>query len=259
MFACSNPCCPRRKGQRFETEKGLMLHLRKSPICMEVFNRSRNGCNKRLKTANTTAVVSEFIDPSIQRNRQNPFYPIFEEQGIPANDESGSTNDSDIKQIVDMGNDGQPENETNINDGFSTYTKEQRYMCQLIWLLDSFGAPDYAVERIIEWAQDARRDGWDFNPKTKSRHGNIKWMYDTITNANHLLPKVQLVKHNYGPPFECIVYDFVPQLLSLLQNETLMSPENLVLDWNNPTVKYQPTNGMIGEANSGSVYQNLYD
>ena len=84
-------------------------------------------------------------------------------------------------------------------------------------------------------------------------------MYGMIKNANHFLPKVQMVTHDWKPPFECIVYDFVPQLLSLLQDETIMVPNSLVLDWDNPTAKYQPSNGIVGEANSGSVYQELYD
>ena len=50
----------------------------------------------------------------------------------------------------------------------------------------------------------------------------------------------------------------VPQLLSILQNKEMMSADNLVLDPNAPLAMFQPNDGRLGEALSGSVYQRLY-
>ena len=55
-----------------------------------------------------------------------------------------------------------------------------------------------------------------------------------------------------------ICYDFVPQLLSILQNKEMMSANNLVLDPNNPLAMYKPQNRRVGKALSGSVYQDMY-
>jgi hypothetical protein len=55
-----------------------------------------------------------------------------------------------------------------------------------------------------------------------------------------------------------ICYDFVPQLLSILQNKKMMAGHNLVLDPNNPLAKYKPSDDRLGEALSGSVYQDMY-
>ena len=57
---------------------------------------------------------------------------------------------------------------------------------------------------------------------------------------------------------DVICYDFVPQLLSILQNKKMMSANNLVLDPNNPLAMYQPHDNRLGEALSGSVYQDMY-
>ena len=55
-----------------------------------------------------------------------------------------------------------------------------------------------------------------------------------------------------------VVFDFVPQLPRLLQNPSLMIPENVVLDFSDPLKPYKSWNGLLGEALSGSVYQNAY-
>jgi hypothetical protein len=55
-----------------------------------------------------------------------------------------------------------------------------------------------------------------------------------------------------------ICYDFVPQLLSILQNRKMMASNNLVLDPNNPLAMYKPHDNKLGEALSGSVYRDMY-
>ncbi|KAI2510331.1 hypothetical protein MHU86_4055 [Fragilaria crotonensis] len=52
-------------------------------------------------------------------------------------------------------------------------------------------------------------------------------------------------------------FDFAPILLSLL-DEDLMAPENLVLNHEDPTSMYLPSNNKIGEAQTGSRYRELY-
>jgi hypothetical protein len=55
-----------------------------------------------------------------------------------------------------------------------------------------------------------------------------------------------------------ICYDFVPKLLSIFQNKEMMSANNLVLDPNNPLTMNKPQDNQLGEALSGSVYQDMY-
>jgi hypothetical protein len=63
----------------------------------------------------------------------------------------------------------------------------------------------------------------------------------------------------HAPTLDVICYDFVPQILSMLQDKELMLPDNLVLDPTNPLAKFVPQDGRHGEAMSGSVYSKLYD
>ena len=55
-----------------------------------------------------------------------------------------------------------------------------------------------------------------------------------------------------------IVFDFVPQLLRLLQNPQIMKQENLVIDFNQPLLPFESPGNVLGEALSGSVYRDAY-
>ena len=114
----------------------------------------------------------------------------------------------------------------------------------------------------MEWARTCFEVGFDFNPKCKTCLGNLKWMYDALHNAEQMLPHLESIPLPDPLPnvnsMNVICYDFVPQLLSILQNRKMMSAENLVLDPNNPLAMYMPHDSRLGEALSGSVYRDMY-
>jgi hypothetical protein len=58
-----------------------------------------------------------------------------------------------------------------------------------------------------------------------------------------------------GSSSEVIVFDFVPQLLRLLQNPSVMTPKNLAINFNDPLLRYESPGNVLGEAMSGSVYR----
>jgi hypothetical protein len=55
-----------------------------------------------------------------------------------------------------------------------------------------------------------------------------------------------------------VFFDFVDSLLSLLQDDELMLPQNLVINQEDPTLMYLLMDGKLGEANSGQCYCDLY-
>jgi hypothetical protein len=56
-----------------------------------------------------------------------------------------------------------------------------------------------------------------------------------------------------------VCFDFGVSLLSMLQDDELMLPQNLVINWDNPTSMDCPMDGKLGEANSGQRYRDLYN
>jgi hypothetical protein len=52
-----------------------------------------------------------------------------------------------------------------------------------MYLLDSMECPDYNFEA-----------GFDYNPKSKTRLGNLNWMYDELHNVGHMLPHLEHIE-----------------------------------------------------------------
>ena len=121
-------------------------------------------------------------------------------------------------------------------------------------LADSMECPDYAFQEIMEWAHKCYYEaGFDFNPKCK--HAWVIWLGCTmhyIMQPEQMLPHLEPVELPDPLPYvktmNVICYDFVPQVLSILQDKKIMSANNLVLDPNNPLAMYKPHDNWLGEA-----------
>jgi hypothetical protein len=131
-----------------------------------------------------------------------------------------------------------------------------------MYLLDSMVCPDYAFKSIMEWASKYFEAGFDFNPKSKTHLGSLNWMYDALYNAEQMLPHLECIELPDPLPnmksMNVICYDFVPQLLFILQDSKMMAGNNLLLNKNNPLEMYKPPDNRLGEALAGSVYQDMY-
>ena len=121
-------------------------------------------------------------------------------------------------------------------------------------------APDYAFHAILTWARAAIANGFSFQPEGGlTRRRNVeRRLYAMMNNATHLLPTVRTVAAPHGPSCDVITFDFVPQLLKLLQNQTIMTQDNLLIDVHNPLLPYKSPDGVWSEALSGQVYQDVY-
>jgi hypothetical protein len=140
-----------------------------------------------------------------------------------------------------------------------THTVDHKWTAALLKVMDDINVPDYAYGLILAWARDASADKYSFHPKggLDCAH-NVTVLVKSIANATQLLPSVLSVSCPHGPPCDVVVFDFVPHLLRLLQNPSLMIPENVVLDFRDPLKPYTSINGLLSEALSGSVYQKAY-
>jgi hypothetical protein len=84
-----------------------------------------------------------------------------------------------------------------------------------------------------------KRGSYSFYPTGGvTRSNNISVLFKSIHNARRMLPSVTRVIVPHGPPVDVVTYEFAPQLLSLLQNTTLMTADNLLIDLNNPLQPY---------------------
>ena len=142
---------------------------------------------------------------------------------------------------------------------FFPYSTQQKWTVALLKLLDDMNAPDYAFKAILTWARSAIAEGFSFQPEGgKTRRRNVERLFAMMNNATQLLPTVRTVAVPHGPSCDVITFDFVPQLLKLLQNRSIMTQDNLLIDVHNPLLPYSSPDGVRGEAVSGQVYQDAY-
>ena len=136
---------------------------------------------------------------------------------------------------------------------------EHRCTVELLKILEDAQCPDYMLQKVLMWAYNAKLIGFDFNPKATSRKANIRWMYQALRHSQQHLPQViSIVLQDHSKPQEIACFDFAPALLSMLQDENLMAPENLVLNHEDPTSMYIARDNKIGEAHTGKRYRELY-
>jgi hypothetical protein len=100
---------------------------------------------------------------------------------------------------------------------YTTFTVSQKSVVKLLYLLDKMEAPDYAFQRIMEWARDCQQQGFDFSPCMMCK-ANITWMYSSIHNAKHMLPHLEATELSDPLPkmlhVDVICYDFSPASLT---------------------------------------------
>ena len=247
------------------------MHCQKSPLCVAYLRKDRTStdasavlAHKRDHSAMHQPQITTTKRASVLRcEMQNNF------------DHSGTAIDdmlSDDDDFVFEENDN-----LDVCDGFSInaqapsqslpfrqpfmYSTDQKWTIALLKLLDDMNAPDYAFARILKWAQGAQADGYTFQPANGglSRTRNVDVLFASLTNAKRLLPSIDTVQLNNSTLSDVITFEFVPQLLNLLQNPALMTAEKLAIDPLNPLMPYNSPDGRLGEALSGTVYRNAYD
>jgi hypothetical protein len=96
-------------------------------------------------------------------------------------------------------------------------------------------------------------------PGGLTRNANVDLLFKSLPNASLLCPSIQPVQRVDGSSSKVIVFDFVPQLLCLLQNPSVMTPENLSINFNDFLMRYESPGNVLGEAMSDSVYRTAYE
>jgi len=241
-----NPCCSRRK-KPFSSRRGLALHTVQSPRCCnyvcrnQILSANNNQRNQVLNNVQEIAQVT--TDTQLSSINVTNTFSEDTHNNAALNIETNENyfGDDDIMEDID----------DNVN--------ENKWTIVLLKILDDMNAPDYAFKKIIGWAHEAKQHGYSFQPPGGlTRKNNIAYFRKKIFQSEKLLPKIETVNLPHGPPSEIVTFDFVPQLLSLLQNRSLMTAANLAIDINKPLQPFKSVNKCLNEALSGSVYKAAY-
>jgi hypothetical protein len=279
LFVCYNPHCMSRRNS-FATEKAFTMHFQRSPPCLEFVRREQtHPPTAPIVQHCANATFDDTVFTTTKRPRQlrceivndilhlaPPSLPFAALPNLTSEIEEETILDDmqhDIQILVDdtIEETSCPmQHDTIASSQSFMFSTDQKWTISLLKILDDINAPDYAFESVLKWARNAQTDGYSFYPDGgQSRMKNVDVLFKSVTNAQKLLPSVLPVNVPHGPPCEVIAYEFAPQLLNLLQNPSIMTAENLLIDLCNPLKPYQSPDGRLGDAISGSVYRNAYD
>lgn len=143
---------------------------------------------------------------------------------------------------------------------------EQRIHTELIQLLDAANAPDHLFKDILEWACKAKQVDYNFHPNQSSRAAVVEDLKRHF-NMEHLVPKISMVElESVEKPMPVVSFNFRAQLLSMLMDPSIMSPENLVINestqFDDGSTDYSPwfkpynaPNGVVDEVMTGKWYR----
>ncbi len=277
----------------FETARAFSLHLARSPACEQFANerdQKRNASKLSFLNAETvvksskrptplrrdvvnniTHIVQQESENEVLKDRSDFNFPDMNGDKMDAYEQ----NDSTTMCEHDNETDSSSSEEDNVSvllqdtdkcnfipppkDHPLMFTSDQKWTTALLKLLDDMNAPDYTFAAIIKWGRAAKDDNYSFHPQGGLlRSKNVDILFQSMNNAKQLLPSVQPVPTQNETSCDVITFDFVPQLLRLLQNCRIMTQENMVLDMQNPLQQYRSPNGKIGEALSGYAYRDAY-
>ena len=102
-------------------------------------------------------------------------------------------------------------------------TTDQKWKIDLVKVLDDMNAPDYAFGDILACARGAYATNDSFYPPGGlSQSKRVDQLSDAMPNARQLLPTVVPIMCGDVSTSTVVVFDFVSQLLSLLQNPNIM-------------------------------------
>ena len=203
------------------TAKAPMQLRTVAPHVFQVSNAIIDSSKKRkcLLRRDVVNVLKE------QEPMTNPFVNVLE------NNTQVEPQPDIVDHSADWDDDANATDDDAMHPDAFVHTTDQKWTVSLLKILDDMHAPDYAFGQVLGWARDAQTAGFSFRPPGGlSRSKQIHRFYDLIPEARQLLPSRSPLTFADGSVGDVIVFDFVPQLLNLLQNPKIMIQENLVIE-----------------------------
>lgn len=253
QWQCKNPRCPKGPNHVFKSQRSLTMHIDQNEACGYRHNVKSNFIES-LATTKHGDVFAESGSNNVlvQRRMTDDFVPL---------DELEASHDllcspSKTKLVV-----ADEESSSNLKRKRNEFvvTTQQAAIVKLMKLLDDMNCPDHAFTKMLEWAVETQKDNVTFDSALQKREANIRWMRLMLHNANCMLPEVVPTPLSSSMSVDVMRFDFVPQLLSLLQDPSKMVQENLVIDINQPIPMHSfAKNKPICEVLEGSAYKEAH-
>ena len=132
-------------------------------------------------------------------------------------------------------------------------------MLALLKDLEDMGCPMNSFDRVMKWASEAHRIGFQFPPEAPKRKSFVEQLLKKF-NMQDQLPTIYVVGlQGWAPQFiELVCMDFKSQILSLLTDPVLMDVEKLSVNPEDPFGNPYIHDNEIDEVVSAAWYRDTY-
>ena len=202
-------------------------------------------CKRFFKTLRSLTLHEYHSRSCGLQNAHHALHPPLQVQDSPSGISQSSSNDNENNNLNPLDDD---ESELSIapfelspdtlealpgEQQVVPHSTEQHVHVQLLQILEKAEAPDYLFKEITEWASKSQALGYNFRPRLTTKKAVINDLQQHL-NMQNLRPTVSELKleaiHELVP---VVSFDFKTMLTTMLTDEKLMQPENLVI---NPAV-----------------------
>ena len=250
-YRCTNPNCIKGSDFTFGSQRALTMHWFHNSACRE-YNEVQQSRPTGQAFANTfSSYTIEQKDDAVDENVIPSNVGVREDNTASPLLSNDATNTS--PSVVEYNQ--QHADETNF-----IFSMKQSSIVKLMKLLDDMNCPDYALSSILNWVADVQDNNHNFESTPRNRAANIQWMRKMLENANQLLPIAVPTAISPTQSMDVVCFDFVSQLLSLVQDRNKMVQCNLVIDVNDPiSLPSRSFHKPIGEVIDGVAYREAYN
>ena len=224
----------------YDTPRALNVHLYRSPTCASrVFPHQQEllQCPVPTFTPRPPALIT-------QTNPHPPFHVEFPTE---------TDNNSEQHEYNNLHPD-QPFN------GISTpphipYEIHHQVETALLEILKHVNAPLYLYQRVLAWACAAHKAGYKFLPTRTTYHTQVNYL-ESLYSMGNLRPRTAPALLE-GPHLEAttVYFDFIASLKAIFEDPFINRDENLLVNADDHFTPYIPPDGLLGEAITGSWYQ----
>ena len=133
-------------------------------------------------------------------------------------------------------------------------------MLALLKDFEGMGCPMNAFDRVMKWASEAHRAGFEFPPQAPKRKSFVVQLLKKF-NMQEQLPKIKSVKlEGWEPEYvDVVCMDFKSQIRSLLTDPVLMDMEKLSVNPEDPFGNPYIHDNEIDEVTSAAWYRYTYE
>ena len=251
--------------ETFQSHHSFNMHLHNSEFCFFVDQHGANNTSvPTSKQQFPTSAESSDDQPKSQSKGVIPYESVTDNFNATLDDcQLGNVPENDNERESDEEPNDMPEPPKLLSPDIMAervktsklFTNENRSCILLMHKLMVTGSPLHLFDDIIKWAEDAFMHGVRFDSQVPSRQktlNDLEKMFKTAAMKPKSLPYQLESKRVESIP----VFNFEAMLASLLHDERLMQPENLVIQPDNPAKfqkKYSLESGVLDELHTGTV------